>query len=179
MKQILFFATKNDLIPAIEAVEAASQLKYVRSGNSFSPNPNVIPSGIEISNIGQADAGTASGCASYLVFKRDASINVRRIISGGRVARFALDQLLNPDSVVFTPAGVWNNDVLLHGRVATMSGTPPAQELMRLFYKVLRKQFTKVQAFYVGPEALTWLQAGRRLTISDQSPREFDLMPTI
>ncbi len=49
---------------------------------------------------------------------------------------------------------------------------------MKLFHGAVRKQFTKVRAFYVEPQALTWLYAGKRLTISDQSPREFDLKPT-
>jgi len=89
---------------------------------------------------------------------------------------FRIDQLLNPDTVVLTPAGVRSEEVVLHGRVATVSNSQPAQRLMRLFSKAFRKhRFEKIRAFWVGPEARALLRAGTRLTISVQSPREFDL----
>jgi hypothetical protein len=48
---------------------------------------------------------------------------------------------------------------------------------MKRFNSAVKKTFTKVKAFYVGPKALELLERGMRLTISAQSPREFDLTP--
>jgi hypothetical protein len=86
-----------------------------------------------------------------------------------------VDQLRNPDSVTFTPAGIWDDDVILHGRVATASDSEASQALMRRFHVAIKKGFAKVKAFYVGPQAMELLKAGKRLTIAAQSPREFDL----
>jgi hypothetical protein len=46
---------------------------------------------------------------------------------------------------------------------------------MRGVQKVMKKYFTKVRAYYVGPGALALLKNGTRLTGAEQSPREFDL----
>jgi hypothetical protein len=48
---------------------------------------------------------------------------------------------------------------------------------MKRFYTAIRKRFTKVRAFWVGPEALALLHAGKRLTAATQCPPEFDLRP--
>jgi len=98
--------------------------------------------------------------------------NWRRLVG---VRRFAIDQLKNPDTITFSPGGLWNNDILLHGRVATASQSKSSQALMKRFKAALQKTFVKVKAFYVGPQALMLLKNGQRLTISAQSPREFDL----
>jgi hypothetical protein len=49
---------------------------------------------------------------------------------------------------------------------------------MKRFNAEIRKEFSKVKAFWVGPNALTLLNAGKRLTDASQSPREFDLTTT-
>jgi hypothetical protein len=112
-----------------------------------------------------------------LVCDRATNVNVRAFKGNGGIDRFCVDQLLNPNTVTFTPAGVWNEDILLDGRVATVSQTPASQELMKRFQKAITKYFTKIRAFYVGPEAHAMLKAGKRLAIGADSPREFDLAP--
>jgi len=46
---------------------------------------------------------------------------------------------------------------------------------MRLFSRTIRKHFTKIKVFWVGPEAMIGFRSGYRLTIAEQSPPEFDL----
>ena len=87
-----------------------------------------------------------------------------------------MDQLANPDTVTLTPGGVWTQDIVLYGRVATASDSKASQELMRRFACAIKKQFTKIRAFYVGPKARELLDKGKRLTIAAQSPRDFDLV---
>jgi hypothetical protein len=66
-------------------------------------------------------------------------------------------------------------DVLLNGHVGTVSDSALAGELMKRFQTAFRSHFSKVGAFLVGPTALALLDAGKRLTASARSPREFDL----
>jgi len=91
------------------------------------------------------------------------------------VDRFAIDQLDNPDTITFTPGGVWKEDILLHGGIGTASQSKTSEALMKRFRTIVKKAFVKVQAFYVGPQAFELLRRGKRLTISAQSPQEFDL----
>lgn len=178
MRQILFFAAGDDLVPVIEAVERRTSLQYLPTGSLARPEPEVLSTGNGIPNLGFASSGAASSCSTYLVCKTEAPVRVRHVAQTDGSSRYLVDQLANPDTVTFTPAGAWTNEILLYGRVATASETAPSQELMKLFRNAIRSRFTKVRAFYVGPCALTWLRAGKRLTISDRSSGDVDLKAT-
>lgn len=177
MKHILFFALKEDLLKLLELAESNGRLKYVRMGNfprnEIKEDVSVFESGAEIPNLGQASADSSASCEAFLISERETPINLRPV--QGNVERVCIDQLANPDSIGFTPGGIWNEDVVLHGRIATASESKASQALMKRFHAVIKATFSKVKAFYVGPKALSVLESGKRLTISAQSPREFDL----
>lgn len=177
MRHILFFATKEDLLPMLQMAEAREPLKYVRTGNFTKPNLEIFLRGSDIPGLGKATCESAHASASYLVCEQALPVVVRQINRTDGTERFCVDQLHNPDTVGFTPAGMWNDDILLHGRVATASDSEVSQSLMKLFHTAIKKRFTKIRAFYVGPNAQLMLRAGKRLTIAEQSPREFDLAP--
>jgi hypothetical protein len=48
-------------------------------------------------------------------------------------------------------------------------------ELMRRFHEAIKRNFSKIRAYYVGPEAYELLKRGKRLTINEHAAREFDL----
>jgi len=175
MKRILFYAVSGDLLSVLEAVERDGPLQYIRTGNTTSNDFETFPRGADIPNLGRADCDTGSTCEAFLVTATSVPATVRRIegINGG--LRYCMDQLFNPDTVAFTPAGLWGDDVVLSGQVATASGSPISQELMKRFNSAFKQRFRKINAYRVGPEALTLFAAGKRLTCSAQSPREFDL----
>ncbi len=180
MKHILFFALREDLLSLLELVDSKGPLKYARMGNfprdEIKDGISVFYNGAGIPNLGKASADSSSVCEAFLVCERETPINLRSL-QGGNGERVCVDQLVNPDSVVFTPAGIWNEDVVLHGSVGTASESQISQAIMKRFQAAAKKTFSKVKAFYVGPKALALLESGRRLTISAQSPREFDLTP--
>ena len=118
---------------------------------------------------------SAASCESFLVTRRTEPVNVRAINTVNGIERYCLDQLINPDSIEFKPAGVWNDDIVLNGRVATVSESAISEELMKRFNSVVRKRFTKIKAFWLGPNTLVFLNTGKRLTASAQSPRDYDL----
>jgi hypothetical protein len=175
MRQVLFFATRDDLLPVLDLLERKSAIKYVRVGNFPSANLDTYLAGADIPNLGRAGAESSGGCDTFLVCARDLAVQVRPIelTSGGRL--FAIDQLENPDTVALTAGGIWKPDVLLNGRVATGSDTAAAQSLMRLFQSAIKKTFVKIKAFHVGPEAVLMLDSGKRLAGAEQSPRTLDL----
>lgn len=177
MSQVLFFALKEDLLPVLELIESKGALKYARMGNfarhEIKDGISVFDTGVGIPNLGKASADSTAACEAFLVCKRETPVNLRPV-QGERVC---VDQLANPDSIEFKPGGIWNEDVILHGRIATASDSAISKALMKRFQAAVKKTFSKVKAFYVGPKALALLESGTRLTISAQSPREFDLTP--
>jgi hypothetical protein len=175
MRQILFFAVRQDLLRVLEMVEGGGPLKYIRTGQFPKGNYESYGRGADIPNLGDATSDSAINCQAFLVCGRETPIRPRPLGTIEPAARFSIDQLLNPDTVTFTPGGMRREDVLLHGRVATASDSMISQGLMKRFHSAIRRSFTRVKAFYVGPNALGLLRSGMRLTISVQSPREFDL----
>ena len=90
--------------------------------------------------------------------------------------RYDVDQATNPNSVILNAGGEWVDGSLISGGVTTISVSPISQWLMRAVHSGIKKHFTRVQAFWVGPEALAALRSGKRLTYAVQSPPEYDLL---
>jgi hypothetical protein len=175
MAHILFFALKDDLLPLLEAVERNGPLKYIRTGIYLHPKYDVFRRGADLPSLGKATSESAIASQSFLVCEPEVSVKIRPVAlySGG--TNYHIDQLINPDTLVFTPGGVWTDEIVLYGRLATVSITQPAKSLMSRFRYQIKKQFVRVKAYYVGPKALGLLEAGKRLTIAQQSPRDADL----
>lgn len=181
MKHILFFATKDDLLSMITLVERNGSLRYVQMGNFLSSEVearfNILETGAELPCLGKASADSSAACEAFLVCDPNTTINLRTV-EGSDVERVCVDQFFNPDSVEFKPGGIWGDDILLYGRVGTASESQASQALMKRFQAAIRKSFLKIKSYYVGPQAMTLLESGKRLTIAAQSPKQFDLTLT-
>lgn len=179
MKHILFCAVKEDLLAVLQMVETIGPLKYLRTGNFLravvEDGIDIFNSGAEIPSLGKATAESSHACDTYLVYGQETSINFRHFQGVGGVERVCIDQLVNPDTVTFTPGGIWDSETILEGRIATASESQTSQGLMKRFHGPVRNIFTKIKAFYVGPKALELMKQGARLTMAVQSPPEFDL----
>jgi hypothetical protein len=177
MKVIHFFALKEDLVPMLKLVESKGPLQYVLTGNfpKREFKQIVFDTGLKIPNLGKATADQWIGCDAFLVCEREATINLRTLHGYDGHERICIDQLANPDSVTFTPGGMWNEDVVLNGCVGTASESQTSKALIKRFKGAIKKSFSKVRAFYLGPKALQLLESGKRFTGAVQSPREFDL----
>jgi len=79
------------------------------------------------------------------------------------------------DSVAFTPGGLWGKDVLLYGTFEGPWEEAYASGLLKPLRRAVRKHFRKIQAYYVGEEAEQMLDCGKRLTMGEQCPKEYDL----
>src|SRR5438132_7538400 len=163
MKQILFFALKEDLVPMLELVENKGPLRYVLTGNFLKREFKqiVFAAGASIPNLGKATADQWISCEAFLVCERETAVNLRTLQGYDGHERICIDQLANPDSVGFTPGGMWNEDVVLNGCVRTASESQASQALMKRFQAAIKKTFSKVRAFYVGPKAHTLLDSGK------------------
>jgi hypothetical protein len=129
----------------------------------------------EIPDLGTAIHPTAAAHPTYLVSLDGEGIDIRDVRQRAGGVRFAIDQLVNENTVALRPGGRYGNDVLLAGQIGTASTSPQSRALFKIFTNLVRQRFSKVNAFYLGSEALNALKARARLTIAVQSPPEFDL----
>jgi hypothetical protein len=174
--QRMFYATADDLLPVFERVEERYSLAYTLRDLSETPSLTTVYSGSAIPTLrAPAPMANAIGGYQYLATPADVPISLREVpqVHGG--TRYTFDQATTPSSVEVTPGGFFRPDVLLYGRVATISVTPFSQQVYRAFASAIAAHFVRIRAFYVGPHAADLFHTGCRLTIGADSPPEFDL----
>lgn len=171
-----FFATTEDLLPVLLEVEKKHRIKYARFGHHDSAYVECHASASALPTLFlPAPHESALACSAYLVTWLDAPVRPRRISRNDGTTVWSVDQLENEASTVLRHGGRLDADVLLSGEVRTVHKDPAAQKLQRAFDTAIRKHFTKIQAFRVGKQAESLLDAGIRLTDAKQSPRRYDL----
>jgi hypothetical protein len=177
MKQILFFATPADIEPVLRRFEANASLKFVEMGTLSTPNRAIYLEASQIPNPGIATHETGSRSQGYMVSLRDTKNHMEVSTIRGGEKRWNLFNAHNEETVVLGMGGLWKTGALLPGNMATLHQTPVAQQLMKWFLTALKQDgFTKVREWWLGPEAMEKLRAGKRLTTTaEQSPPEFDL----
>ena len=93
--------------------------------------------------------------------------------SGG--VKYSVSQRENPHSVSIHCGTRVGCEFLSPGQIGTITGGAESLELFALVRKFVRKRFTRVQAYWVGPEAERMLDAGASLAISRKTPRGYHL----
>ncbi len=171
--QIHFFATKADLLPVLESIEKAREIKYVQCGGASGPTAAEFFCSNSLPNLGFASSESSISSETFLICARSEEVRPRKV-----AGRYLFDQLYNPNTVTFTPGGLWGKNVLLCGRFATTTTEGVARDLMKLMRSAVRTHFKKVKAYYLGKEAEQMLDGGKRLASAAQSPRTHDLSRT-
>lgn len=171
-----FFATADDLLPILSEIEARRRITYTLTGHTSKPEATSYGCGNDLPTLREpAPAEASVNCPSYLITETQCPVVLRELPPYNGQSRWAVDQLLNPDSTVLWHGGIYQGKLLLHGRVATASKSSVAQSLQRAFDSQLRKHFVRIKAFYVGSHAEKLLDSGFRLAGAAQSPSEYDL----
>ena len=175
MPQRHFFASPDDLLSVFERVESRHSVSFVLTGMFETSEFALFHAGAALPTLRLPASRQSIQCPTYLVVLRSTPVNVRSVPQRTGGVRYAIDQLENPDSTTLTHGGIHSPEVLISGRVATVSATPTGKKLQSAFSNAIENQFTRVNAFYVGPEAYELLQNGCRLTFNVDAPPEYDL----
>lgn len=170
-----FFATKADMESLLRKIELQRPLQFFETGLFDSPRTKQIHSLIGIPNLGLLPVGDHNQGPCYLVASQESSIDVRPVPQRRGGIKYAVDQEQNPKTIALRPSGTFGESCLIDGQVGTISDDPSSLELFLLFRKEMRVQFTKVNEFYVGAEAMELLDKGWRLTANEKSPILYDL----
>jgi hypothetical protein len=175
MKRIPFFALKSDLLLVLRDIESKRSVKYVSANTFATGNAEQWPTGHLIPDLGRAAGEQAAACKMFLITYPELPVQLRRVKRDDGRTSFIADQLSNPDTITVVPAGKWKDNIIIAGAFGTASESAISQALMRTANAAVKRHFTKVRAFWVGPEALIYLRSGKRLTIAEQSPSVLDL----
>ncbi len=177
-RTIMFFALLEDMQSVVEEIEASVDIKYYKMGLLDRRNVPAYNSLIDTPDVGLTHSGDWNRIDSYLVLKKQTQLNIRDVPQRNGTLKFAVDQLINPNSIEIKPGGICmvKENVLVAGRIATVSAENESLELYKLFSKPIRKVFRKIGSFYVGRKAEEKLKAGWRLVTNEKSPKDYDLM---
>lgn len=174
--QTHFFATALDLLPVTAGAEAQMSVQYVLTGLFESAELIARHRAADLPDFGVASAGDKDHLPQYLVASASARIALRAVPQKQGGTRYAIDQLANPETILFAPGGTYGEVAVISGRVGSVHADAVAKALLEAFTRGIKK-FRRVRSYYVGPEAERLWQAGCRLTASLGSPREYDLIP--
>lgn len=169
-----FFATKQDLLPVIFDLDSKSHFQYCASGLFDSPDIRYYSSLFFVPQLGVAQRDSTQS-SSYLVLGSNKLIQTRAIPQRSGGVKYAIDQLINPNTAVFRLGGIYKAGVLVEGTVGTASKSEYASFTDKLLRKTLAKHFRKLASgCYIGSEAKSLLEQGWRLVQSESQPYEYD-----
>ena len=169
-----FFATHVDLEQGVRAFEAETSVLYVQAGLFDSAEPRRTSSAIKL-GLGCASTGDMVTESCYLLLGAGVEPKVRPVPQRSGGVKFAIDQLLNPDSVVFCFGGVQADGVLISGEISSLGTSDASRAMFKCLTRFVLKDFEFIGSYWVGEQARQMLDDGWRLTSSVRSPVEYDL----
>lgn len=171
----MFYATAADLRPLLSLLETQKNLQYTLTGLFDTSTPQTYRSYVDIPDFGTALHPTSIANPEYLVSPQGATVRIRDVPQRRGGVFYAIDQLLNQDTIVFGPGGRYQRDIMLYGRIGTVSDSPMSKGLYHFFTRPFRERFKRADEFFLGPEALDFARRGGRLALSASTPAEYDL----
>jgi hypothetical protein len=172
-----FFAIPSDVSEVLGVIESIRDVEFTLAGMFDQESLVTYPSSRMIDNLGVALKGAQNHELKYLVSNRGTRIEVEHVRQRDGTLRFAVDQKLNPATVVLRPGGIYGDGCVIAGQIGTCNENPVSMDLLAFFTKTVKKHFKKVRSFWVGEGALKILDSGGRLTTNVKAPIEYDLRP--
>lgn len=177
-KQTMFFGTKGDYNNILLALESTFAISYVETGLFDTNMINRYESFLSIPNLGFTDRGKWISLENrYMIVPKGTSVIMRDVPQRKGGNKYSVDSRQCADSVEFSPGGIYTkkSNVLVAGRVATISEGPFATELYKFLSSKIKSEFRKLDDFYVGNEAEAKLKEGWRLVTDEGLSEGFDL----
>jgi len=174
-RSIQIYATRKDLLGLLADVEAACPIHYAQAGMFEHSNLVEYGAAAEIEGLGKLSVPEAGLGPILLIADRDAPFTMEPVPQRRGGVRYAVDQGLNPDSVSIVPGGQYDERTVLAGNIGTCTESQKSVRLLRAIFSIIRKKWTPIRSYAVGPEAVTVLDSGGRLAAGLNFPREYDL----
>ena len=175
---MIFFTLIEDIENAIRDIESTIDVQYYKTGLLDSRIIPTYNSLFDLPNIGVVSSGDWNKIDNYLITLKTTELNIREVPQRTGEMKFAVDQMNNPRSIEIKLGGIYQEkeNVIVAGRIATISEDVDSNELYKLFTTKIKKEFRKIGAFYVGKKAEKKLKMGWRLVTNEKLPKEYDLV---
>lgn len=163
--QTPFFATKNDLQEVCKSALSGLDVKMVECGlfDSDQVNEVLYPFDVVEHKI-------------YIILSSLDKVVPRVVEQRRGGVKFALDSLGKENSPVIRVGGMVASSILLPGDISRMSDhVSGEQDYFSIIEKNIKKNFKKIKNYFVGREAIAFLDNGGRLAVTANSPIEYDL----
>lgn len=160
-----FFGTHSDLVTLARDVIAVRPIDFVHGGMFAEPVIAVL------NNINDL-----SVFETYIVVDHGIPVGLRVVPQRAGGQMYAVDQVVNPHTIVLQTGGRYSDHHLIAGQIGTTGNNKQSDDLYAFFARAIRKRFEKVKSFYVGPEAAILLDNGARLSVTSKSPEMYDLV---
>ncbi|RZT15555.1 hypothetical protein [Fictibacillus sp. BK138] len=173
-KENHFFATRNDLVSNLMALEENRPLKYIRCGSFEDIDFIEYTSIFEFQDLGINISGNRLDDA-FLVIDQSTNLNYRAVEQerDGSL-RYFIDQSANDDSIVFSQGGIYKNDYFIWGRISSVKDNEHSKSLYKDFINSFKKHYKKVKGVYFGQEAYEIAPLKRLITMDFQQDFEYD-----
>jgi len=144
-------ATKADWINLFEEANLIDLLSfYPTSTWAFE---GIIPMRLgDVHDLGNLKFGDLIHEDRYLVLPVNEPPLPREIRLNIGGVRYALDQLINSDSFMFSPGGVWEDDCYVPGEISSRHKSGISVLVPKKIRNVLRRKYRYLNGDWIGPE---------------------------
>ena len=170
--QIFFFALKEDLIELVKSIESNFNIKCAHTG-LLDEKIDCILSLQDVLKHHQVKFGDWNFNNSYLLIPYRCELQIREVAQRKGGIKYAIDQMKNEDSAVFSLGGEYDNAIVA-SKIGTISNTKFAKEFM-LYISAYVKQYKNISNFYISSRAFEKAKKGVRLTTNTRQSTEYDL----
>ena len=174
-KQFHLYAVKDDLITVLRQIEASEEVEYVQIENYLTEKAKIYESLIMYEELGINTTGKQEQGVQFLVTKKNHSIRFDKVSRNDGSTVFLVHQRNNPDSIIISPGGLYEDNCIIAGNIATISGSNVSMKLYSNYVKQFKKNFTCIHQFWIGEQAKKILHNGGRLTTGINRPLLYDL----
>lgn len=170
-----FFATSADMMSVITSIENTWQLDYYEAGLFDSSTAVLHHSLLAISTLALPTPNSGVHCTRYLVLDSPSDLQIRTIPQKCGSPKYAIDQLVNPESLIIQLGGIHQDGMLIVSSIGTAHKSTFSTSLLSAYRRCFKKQFQVINGIFVGREAHMFLNTGWHLVFDVTQPREYDL----
>lgn len=171
MSRITFYASVSDIMKVCESVNKKIDIKIIPS---FSVKESDLPQKIVqynefsiIPEFGRAANGYPPLCQSYVLIDKKFDIQPKFRSVGGAISQNIayINATVNAFAAEIRPGGEFGGNAIILGEIINPLKSKESEKIIRAFRSEFSSKFiAKAGREWIGPEALSKLKSGYRLT---------------
>jgi hypothetical protein len=178
-RSIYYYGTREDCGPVFDELGQSIPVKYVNEASRVDSIFEVHSSPLGFENFGES-RWKNGGSLSLIILPECENVPFEYWPERQVPEKYGFFTPKTDCSHVYFKAGGFYRETgviigLLEGWISTNSTNPKSLAIFEALKKNMRKKWTRVKGAYLGPEALTYLRSGGRLSQDLTRPVLYDL----